>query len=361
MSIFKDDEGRTEKPTGERIEKARNKGQTSISKEFTMAASLLAAALTVENLGGWLVDSLRDCLRWGMNVNLATHHLGTDHKIDPLKECMHLIWLIAPPYVTMVAIFVLATMLSGYGQIGIKLSRKALGMKFAKLNPVKNIGNVLNFGSIFKTLFSAGKLVVLGSVLYFVLRSEWETIGAMHQSISFADNVGYIMMLALRIFFWIAFIVLVMAIGDVFWNRYKHTKSLKMTKQEVEDERKRSDGDPMIKGRLRAARFELMKRRMMEAIPKADVVITNPTHYSVAIAYDRSKNGAPEVVAKGLDEIAMRIREIAKQHDVPLMEDPPLARALYRAVDIGHEIPERFFQAVAAVLGHIYRLQGRVA
>ena len=159
----------------------------------------------------------------------------------------------------------------------------------------------------------------------------------------------------------IAFIVLIMAIGDIAYSRRKHTKSLMMTKQEVEDERKRTDGDPMIKSRLKAARMALMKQRMMEAIPMADVIITNPTHYSVALKYDREKHMSPAVVAKGIDDIAMRIRKIAAENDVPLMEDAPLARALFRAVDVGQEIPEKFFKAVATVLGHVYRLKNKVA
>ncbi len=358
--MFKDDDGKTEKPTGERIEKARNKGQTSISKEFTMAATLVIAVLALGRLGGWLIGSLEECLVWGMNVNLDAHY-RSEQGIDYIREFYHLLGLIAPPYITLVAIFMAATALAGYSQIGIRLAKEALGIRFTKLNPINNIKQLFSFASVFKALFSAGKLIVLSSVLYFVLADEWETIGAMHQSESFTDNVSYIATLALRVFFWVALIVLLMSIGDIAWNKYKHTKSLMMTKQEVEDERKRTDGDPMIKGRLKAARMELVRRRMMEAVPQADVIITNPTHFSVAIRYDRSKNAAPEVVAKGLDEIAMRIREIAQENDVPMMEDPPLARALYRAVDVGTEIPERFFQAVAAVLGHIYRMKGQVA
>jgi flagellar biosynthetic protein FlhB len=155
--------------------------------------------------------------------------------------------------------------------------------------------------------------------------------------------------------------VLVLAIADVFYQRFDFTQRNMMTKQEVDDERKRSEGDPMVRSRLRQARAELMRHRMMEAVPKADVIITNPTHYSIALRYQRGKNTAPEVVAKGVDELAMRIRELAKEHDVPLLEDPPLARALYRAVKVGQEVPARFYEAVATVLSHVYRLKNRVA
>jgi flagellar biosynthesis protein FlhB len=134
-----------------------------------------------------------------------------------------------------------------------------------------------------------------------------------------------------------------------------------MTKQEIEDERRRSEGDPTMKMRQRRARNELMRQRMMDAVPKADVIVTNPTHFSVALRYDRKRDAAPTVVAKGVDDMAMRIRELAREHGVPLMEDPPLARALFRAVKVGQTIPERFYQAVATVLSHVYRLKGRTA
>jgi flagellar biosynthetic protein FlhB len=359
--LFKDDEGKTEKPTPDRLLKARNKGQTSISKEFTMAASLLVAVLTLELLGGGLIGSFEELLKWGMTVDLAEHPLDPDNNLAVMEELSHVASIILPTFLTLVGIFFLATLLAGYSQIGIRMAKEAIGLKLNKLNPVTNLGRVFQLTSVFKTVFSAFKLAIIGSVLYFVLQDEWEQILSMHQVARFEDNVEYIAALALRVFFWIALIVLVIAIADIAWNRYRHTKSLMMTKQEVEDERKRTDGDPLIKSRLKGARLALMRQRMMESIPKADVVITNPTHYSVALKYDRQKNMAPQVVAKGLDDMAMRIRELARKHDVPLMEDPPLARALHRAVDVGQEIPERFFKAVAAVLGHVYRLKESVA
>jgi flagellar biosynthetic protein FlhB len=167
--------------------------------------------------------------------------------------------------------------------------------------------------------------------------------------------------LTLTLLMWVGAVVTVLALIDFAWQRYSFTKRNMMTKQEVEDERRRSEGDPMVRMRQRRARNDLLRHRMMAAVPKADVVVTNPTHFSVALRYDRSRDAAPTVVAKGADEIALRIREIARENGVPLMEDPPLARALFRAVKIGQAIPENFYQAVATVLSHVYRLKGRTA
>ncbi|MCB9888410.1 MAG: flagellar biosynthesis protein FlhB [Planctomycetes bacterium] len=361
MALFRDDSGKTEKPTAERLQKARNRGQTGISREFTMAASLIVAVLAIEWFGGSLIDALEKTMRQGLNVDFRSHFRNSDGSIDPLREIHLLVSTVAPPFILLVSIFVAATALAGYSQIGFRFAREALGIKFTKLNPVANIGQIFQPNSLVKALFSLVKLAALGGVLYFVLQTEWETLAAMHQNESFPANVAYVAHLALRVFFWVALIVLLMAIGDVFWNRYRHTKSLMMSKQEVDDERKRNEGDPMIKSRLKSARLALMKQRMMEAVPKADVVITNPTHVSVALHYERTKHAAPRVVAKGQNELALRIRQLAREHGVPLMEDPPLARALFRAVDVGREIPERFFKAVAAVLGHVYRMKGEVA
>ncbi len=361
MGLFKDDAGKTEKATPERLGQARDKGQTPISKEFTMAGSLLIAVLVIEHLGWWLWDGFKELFYWGMDVKMARQMLEGGETDSIMRIAEHTGSLLAAPYFTFVAIFVFATLLAGFGQIGIKISKKAIGFKPEKLNPVANAGKLFKFSQVMKTLLSALKILVLGSVLYFVLRGRWEDLASMHQNDTFMESATIIFELALSVFFWIAVIVMAIALGDIFYQRYDHQKNLMMTKQEVEDERKRNDGDPFIKGRLKNARLALMKQRMMEAVPKADVIITNPTHYSVALTYDRSKNAAPQVVAKGVDDLALRIREIAKEHDVILMEDPPLARALFRAVEVGNEVPEKFYKAVATVLGHVYRMKDQVA
>ncbi|MHC5069531.1 MAG: EscU/YscU/HrcU family type III secretion system export apparatus switch protein, partial [Planctomycetota bacterium] len=321
MGPFRDDEGKTEKPTPDRIRQARDRGQTPISKEFTMAGSLLVAVLVLEYLGWWLMDALEGLLRWGLDVNPMRHFLEDGEVGGVVREFEHAMSILASPYVVLALFFFLATMLFGYVQIGFKIAKQALVFRPQKLNPVTNLGRIFAFRSVFKTIFSAAKLAVLVGVLYIVIYNRLDDLAMLYELESFEESVAVILDLALTVFFWIAIVVLVISIGDIIWQRYDHTKGLMMTKQEVEDERKRTDGDPFIKNRLRAARIKLMQQRMMEAVPKADVVITNPTHYSVALKYERGKQGAPEVVAKGLDDLALRIREVAKEHDVPLMED----------------------------------------
>ncbi len=326
-----------------------------------MAGSLLVAVLVVEYLGWWLMDSFQQLLRWGMDVNPIRHYVEDGAVGGVIRELDHALAILVSPYVVLALVFVVATMLCGYGQIGLKIAKQALVFRPEKLNPVTNLGRIFRFSSVFKTIFSAAKLAVLIGVLYIVVYHRLDDLARLYEVESFEQSVTVILDLALSVFFWIAVVVLLISIGDILWQRHDHIRNLMMTKQEVEDERKRTDGDPFIKSRLRRARMKLMQQRMMEAVPKADVVITNPTHCAVALKYDRGKQEAPEVVAKGLDDIALRIREIAREHGVPLMEDPPLARALHRAVDVGEQIPAKFYQAVATVLSHVYRMKERVA
>ncbi len=356
MGLFKDDDGKTEKATPGRLQQARDKGQVQISKEFTMAGSLLIAVLALQHIGFWLMDAFREVIRRSMALRLD------DVTVTGIQtEILKVIEIVAPPFMALLAIFVLATAVFGYSQIGLKLSKEALVFKLERLNPVMNLNKLFKFSSVMKAIMSFLKLIVLGSVLYFVLRARWTDLAMMHghRNVEFSANL--IADLAFTVFLWIAVVVLFLSFMDVAWQRFDFQKNLRMSKHEVSDERKRTDGDPMIKSRLRSLRNEFMRQRMMESVPKADVIITNPTHYSVALRSDRNKNAAPEVVAKGVEHIALRIREIAREHSIPMMEDPPLARALYRAVKVGTEVPPKFYKAIASVLGHVFRLKGQVA
>ena len=361
MGLFKDDAGKTEKATPGKLQESRTKGQTALSKELTMSGILLMGFLTLEYTGSWFIDALRQISRRTFDVSTATDLLGDGSIPETVYGITDTLAAIVPPLLFFVGVLVFTALVFGYGQIGFKFSSKALDLKPEKLNPVTNLGTLFRFSQVFKAILSLAKLAVLGLVLYLVLRSDWGTIAHMHDNTNVLVSLALVGKLVFRVFFWISFIVFLLSLGDLFWQRYDFAQRQKMTKQEVEDERKRDDGDPMVKSRMRSARAKLVRQRMMDAVPKADVIITNPTHVSVALRYSRDNNRAPEVTAKGVGDLALRIRELALEHDVPLMEDPPLARALYRAVDVGEEIPEKFYQAVATVLGHVYRLRGRVA
>jgi len=362
MALFGDDQGKTEKATPGRLNEARQKGQVARSRELNMAGTLLIASLAMEYFGSWLIDAFRELFERGFRVESATHRLADGDLTGAVSTLTDFGLVVLAPLGFFFSVFFAATALFGYGQIGgIKLAPKALGIKFEKLNPVTNLGQLLKLSQLVKAGISLGKLLILGGVLYWIVMDEWQTLANLHEQPTLTASLALIAKMAFRVFFWVSLIVFLLAIVDVFWQRHEFAEKMKMTKQEVEDERKREDGDPFVKNRLKGARLKLMQQRMMDTVPTADVIITNPTHFSVALRYDRKKNGAPELIAKGMDDLALRIRELAREHDIPLMEDPPLARALFRAVDVGQEVPERFYQAVAAVLGHVYRLRNQVA
>ncbi len=370
MSLFKDDTGKTEKPTPTKLNEAGDKGTVPLSREFVTAGTLLVVTIALMTTGHWLTDALKQSLEFGLTVDPQMHPImgmatprdaGESSLVSAQQQLLLSYGNIVWPFLWIIGIALVATILTGYGQIGFKIRKEALKIRIEKLNPVNNLNRLFSFSSVFKTIISALKLAVLGGVLYIVLQGRMPIFAQMYENESFAESLTIMIETAFLILMWIAVIVLLISLADVAWQRFDHTKKLMMSKHEVDDERKRTEGDPAVKARLRSAAIQIMRQRMMESIPKADVIITNPTHYSVALRYDRSKDPAPRVVAKGLDDLALKIRELAKDNDVPLMEDPPLARALYRAVKVDQEIPEKFYKAVAAVLSHVFRLKEQVA
>ncbi|GAB4146055.1 MAG: flagellar biosynthesis protein FlhB [Planctomycetota bacterium] len=360
MALFRDDQGRTEKPTPSRLNEVREKGDTHLSKEMLGSGVLVMVVIALRSCGGWLVDSIEQMLRRGLDLETARRMVDEGSLAGAVATVTAAVAHVAAPLGVMMGLLFVGCLAFGYGQIGLRISKEVLAFKLERVNPVANWSKVFNFQAIVRTGFAALKLGLLSAVLYLVLKNRWSSLTLLHEMpvTEAARQVADVAMLVLQV---VAAVVFVLAIADVFYQRFDFQQRNMMTKQEVEDERKRSEGDPLVKSRMRGARMELLKHRMMEAVPKADVVIANPTHFAVAISYDRRKNAAPEVVAKGMDAMALRIRELAEQNDVPVMEDPPLARALYRAVRVGQEIPARFYQAVATVLSHVYRMKGRVA
>ena len=358
MGIFSDDQGKTEQPTPSKLADVRNKGDSPLSKELMQGGVLFIAAIMLLWIGDWLISALSQVLRTGLTVDLEGRRLTEIGGV--CSELWRALTTILPPFVTLLLVLLGATMLLGYGQIGFKISREAIKFKPEKLNPFSNMKRLFSPQSLMRTVFAVFKLSIILSTLYFVLSDRITVLLHLHEQ-EFSVAAREIGSLALTLLLWIGAIVTAIAAADSAYQRYDFHKRNMMTKTEVQDERKRSDGDPMMKSRQKGARIELLKQRMIAEIPRADVILTNPTHYSVALRYDRQRDAAPTVVAKGVDDMAMMIRKVAKEHDVPLMEDPPLTRALDRAVKIGQTVPEKFYQAVATVLSHVYRLKGRSA
>ncbi|MEZ5989362.1 MAG: flagellar type III secretion system protein FlhB [Planctomycetota bacterium] len=245
-------------------------------------------------------------------------------------------------------------------QAGWQVSFKPLTPDLAKLNPLAGLQRIFSLKGLVRALVALAKFALLGLTLWFNVGDRLPLLFDL-QNMPVEVAVPVVADLALDILWWIAVPLLLIGIIDLLYQRWDHTRSLRMSKQEVKDESKNEEGDPEIRARIRRAQRELATRRMMDEVPKADVVVTNPTHYSVALRYERGAMAAPRVVAKGVDEVALRIREVAREHEVPIWEEPPLARSLYAACDLDDEIPAELYQAVATVLAQVLRLKERAA
>jgi flagellar biosynthetic protein FlhB len=251
---------------------------------------------------------------------------------------------------------VIAGLLGNIIQVGFLFTGETLVPKFSKLNPIKGMKKFVSIRSLAELVKSLIKVCIVAGVAVLMIRGELENIPGLMQMRPI-DIVAFIGSVSLRICFYTCLVLIVLAILDYAFQRWRHEKDLKMTKQEVKDEFKQREGDPKVRARIRKVQIEMARRRMMEAVPEATVVITNPTHLAIALKFDVKKMIAPCVVAKGAGAIAGRIKEIAKKNNVPIVENKPLAQTLFKAVEIGGLIPVELYRAVAEVLAYVYRLR----
>jgi flagellar biosynthetic protein FlhB len=348
-------EDRTEKPTAKKLKDARKKGQIARSRDLAVAAATLAATVALGSLGGRLIRGTADRLTADLT------HFG-DAPLTPIAagELSALVAGAVALIVVLVGPIALATTIVGVGAHGLQggwnFATEALQPKLSRLSPMKGIKQFTPSKAGIDTL----KMVIVVSTIVWLSwtplqavmtdgsRLAWMTpVASAHLGWTYVESA-----------LWrIATLLGVLALGDYGIQRYRLMSSLKMTKQEIKDEFKLQDGNPEIKGRIRRIQREMARRRMMGAVKDATVVVTNPTHYAVALAYRRGEMAAPVVLAKGQDHIALQIRERARQHGVPIVEDKPLARALYSTAEIGDTIPTQLFAAVAEVLAQLIRLK----
>lgn len=342
-----DKESRTEAATPKRLQKAREEGQAPVSRELPMAAGLAATVLVLimsaPHSGRQLARSLGALLSMDASPGQA------------LRDAAWAGLVAIGPLVVAVMVASLAV---GFFQTGGLVSFVLLKPSFAKLNPLSGFARLFGMNNLVEGAKSVVKLGLLGFVAWQALASLLPVLPA---SIAWQPETMLDRMLRLVLHLFLSILAGQAAISgaDLLWTRLRHARDLRMSKEEVRQENKDSEGDPHIKGRLKQMRLARTRKRMMAAVPKAMVVVTNPTHYAVALAYDTGQQAAPRVVAKGMDEVAARIRALAEQHGVPLVANPPLARALFR-VELDAEIPAEQFQAVAEIIAYVWRLKGRL-
>ena len=348
-----DKDQKTEAPSAKRLAEARRKGDVVKSQEVNHWFMITAAALVIAIFADHVAAGIRDQL---VGFLASVHDMAADPSslqamFRRLSESVAVL-MIAP-----LAILIAAAVAANLVQHQWIWALEKLKPKFSSFNLVTGLKKKFSLTTVADFLKDILKLVVVGSVVLVLI---WPERGRLLDLVG--SDVGELMslikVLTLRILIAVIVIVGVIAIADYFYQRYDHRKQLRMTKQEVKDERKQMEGDPKIKQKLHSIRVSRLRQRMMAAVPEADVVITNPTHYAVALAYEAETMAAPKVVAKGRDLLALRIRDLAEDNGVPLVENPPLARALHDSAEVGQEIPVAHYKAVAEVIGYIMRAQG---
>ncbi len=349
-----DDSGleRTEPASPQRLEKAREEGDVPRSRELSTCAVLLAAGGILYAQGDVFVDSLSKSLVTGVSLD---RNAAFDMSFL-LSRSLNNLQDVALAFLPFAVLLLIAAAGSPLLIGGWLFSIKALEPKFSRLDPLTGMGNIISSRAGMELLKAMLKTLLIGSIAWIVVMSQKEAIfGLVHQSIPQASShLGHL--LGMCFLFVVSGLVVIAAI-DAPYQMWAYADKLKMTHQELVQESKEANGNPQIKAKIRSQQREMARRRMMSEIPTADVVVTNPTHYSVALRYADGSAGAPRVVAKGSDAVAARIREIAQEHQVPILEAPPLARALFKHTELGDEIPEVLYAAVAEVLAYVFQLK----
>ncbi len=352
---------KTEEPTSKKLDDARKEGQVAKSKEFSSSLTLLTFFLLLRVWMGVLSGQMKELFggfydRFHYFSNMASYEDRHEEYASLVAIALLRVFVMIVPF--LIAGFVVC-FVADLVQVKWKPTSKPLKPKFSKLNPVNGFKRLFSLEKLIELLKSIVKIAIVVIVVYNQLKDKWPLIFNMYD-MPLLQGVIVAGKTLVDIGFLISVIFMVVAFADFAFQKWKFHQDMKMTKQEVKEEYKSTEGDPQIKGKIKQKMMEASRRRMMQSVPQADVVITNPTHYAVALKYDKEIAPAPYVVAKGVDYMAQKIKEIARESDVQISENKPLARALYSNVEIGEQIPEELYVAVAEVLAAVYKATGRV-
>jgi flagellar biosynthetic protein FlhB len=353
MAEGSDDE-KTEDATPKKRQEARDKGQVALSRELNTWVLVAMSALLCATTFGYFAQNLASYF----TVFLAQPHSFALDGSGARRLFADIIFSLGPYILLPILCLLVAGILAPLAQIGPLLTWSRIEPKLSKINPLSGLKRLFGLQSLVELVKGVTKLTVIGLAAAVVLK-PFVIHGAAIVGQDIDVILGILREEILQLFMMTLSITFVLAAADFMYQRYTLNKSLKMTKQEVKDEYKQSEGDPTVKGKIKQMRAQKARQRMMARVPEASVVITNPTHYAIALEYDREKMNAPVVSAKGMDAVALRIRALAEEHDVPIVENPPLARALHGSLEIDDEITEEHYKAVAEVISYVYSLKGR--
>ncbi|MEK7772898.1 MAG: flagellar biosynthesis protein FlhB [Deltaproteobacteria bacterium] len=346
------DQEKTEQPSSRKREQARQDGSFAVSKELSSFLVVLGGLTILYFSGVWMITSAADFMKRSFALRpaeLTVRDIG-----GMFKDVSYRFFLITAPVFFIPVIGALSYAM----QNGFAFTGKGITPQFSKLDPIAGVKKLFSMNSVVELVKSLVKISVLSYVVYTVISKEWPTLPFL-MDMDVVTSMTYIGRISFRIMTKTAWVLAVIAVLDYVYQKWSFEKSLRMTKEEIKEEMKELEGDPIVKARIKSIQREMARKRMMQEVPKSDVVVTNPTHIAVALKYDREKAGAPVVVAKGAGHIAEKIKEIARKHGVPVVENKPIARNLFRYAEIGAEIPVALYKAVAEILAYVYRLKGK--
>lgn len=351
--MAEDQEERTEEATEARREEFRKRGQVAMTRELSTAVFFLISAGLIYVLGKFFLQNINEVFTQSMGGEFI-QKIREGHVSEVLGSIGYKIIILTAPlfFISMIIGVVSQVLQTGFLQV-----EDALTPNFNKLNPLNSLGRIFSLKGVIELLKSTLKLTVIAFIIYSLLKSEIRQIPylsgfSVEQLLSYVGGIVYKLLIGTGTF------MLVLAVADYFFQKWQLEKEMMMTKQEIKEEHKSRDGDPLIKARIRKVQKEIANRKMMTEVPKADVIITNPTHIAVAIRYS-DKLPAPQMIAKGADFMAEKIKEIARENQIPIIENKPLARTIFKTMKVGQVIPRELFVAVAEVLSYVYRLRGK--
>lgn len=360
LQFFAEGEGgeKTEEATAKKLDKAREEGQVAKSNELVIGVSLLMLFLALKLFVGYVGRSFTEVFVETYNYIGNYVNKGFNNKIaySALGKVLTKTLIISIPFYISALLSAIAV---NVGQVKWKVTTKPLMPKLDRLSPIQGFKRMFSKDKIFELVKAIVKVGLIFYIVYSELKDSLELLITLY-NYSLNESIVIVGDLVISLGIKISAVLLFIGFADLFYQRFKFKRDMRMTKQEVKDEYKQTEGDPQVKGKIRRKMQETSMKRMMQEIPNADVVITNPTHFAVAIKYDRNVSSAPVVVAKGADNLAQKIKDIARENDVEIVENKPLARMLYFNVNIGDEIPPELYQMVADVLAHVYQVKEKL-
>jgi len=348
---------KTEDATSKKLGDARTEGQVARSTELITASGLatlfIILKIFVGFIGGKLLETFQSIFS---NIDKIASEEFTITTFEELltNALWTIIWICVPVFATAMVVSVGVILF----QVKWKISTKMMRPKFSKINPINGFKKMFSKDKLFELIIEFIKIGVIAYIAYNTLKDEWKTLLALYD-INLDQGIILIGNIVIDLGIKISMMFVIIGIADLIYQKMKFKKDMKMSKQEVKDEFKNSEGDPAIKGKIRAKMREISQRRMMQAVPQADVIITNPTHFAAAIKYDRESAEAPVLIAKGADYVALKIKEVAKENNIEIVENKPLARMLYYNVELGAEVPPELYQMTAEVLAYVYGLRNK--